>query len=251
MRIARTVPGARSRHDRGIRPRTAERRTRMRATSPSRSALPPAAESYPTSRGCWRRRAIPALTPSIPATGFSRERRFRGGGPRGGANLGGAHPESMRRMGEDRVAGDHAGGGRARGVGFQGHPGDDARPLRRRPGRSDSRSSLKASAGGGAGCGASIASRISSPLAGARREAVAAFADPAVYWRRRSDRPRHVEIQIFGDARGAMISLFERECSIQTPPEDRRRGALRDRRRDPPEDGEAAAAGRAVGYRRR
>ena len=50
---------------------------------------------------------------------------------------------------------------------------------------------------------------------GARREALGAFGDDAVYLERYLDRPRHVEIQILGDEDGNVVHLAERECSIQ------------------------------------
>jgi acetyl-CoA carboxylase biotin carboxylase subunit len=52
-------------------------------------------------------------------------------------------------------------------------------------------------------------------IAQARREATAAFGDGTLYVERLVDRPRHVEIQVFGDHRGNVVHLFERECSIQ------------------------------------
>ena len=52
-------------------------------------------------------------------------------------------------------------------------------------------------------------------IAGARREAQAAFGDGTLYVERFVERPRHVEIQVFGDSHGNVVHLFERECSIQ------------------------------------
>jgi acetyl-CoA carboxylase biotin carboxylase subunit len=49
----------------------------------------------------------------------------------------------------------------------------------------------------------------------ARREAVAAFGDGTLYVERLIERPRHVEIQVLADNHGSVVSLFERECSIQ------------------------------------
>jgi acetyl/propionyl-CoA carboxylase alpha subunit len=49
----------------------------------------------------------------------------------------------------------------------------------------------------------------------ARREAAAAFGDGTVFLERYVPDPRHVEVQILGDAHGDVVSLFERECSIQ------------------------------------
>jgi len=52
-------------------------------------------------------------------------------------------------------------------------------------------------------------------IAAARREAVAAFGDGTLYVERLIDKPRHVEVQVFGDTHGNIVHLFERECSIQ------------------------------------
>jgi len=49
----------------------------------------------------------------------------------------------------------------------------------------------------------------------ARSEAGSAFGDAAVYLERRLERPRHVEIQLLGDAHGTVVPFVERECSIQ------------------------------------
>jgi acetyl-CoA carboxylase biotin carboxylase subunit len=49
----------------------------------------------------------------------------------------------------------------------------------------------------------------------ARSEAGSAFGDPAVYFERRLDRPRHIEIQLLGDQYGTIVPFVERECSIQ------------------------------------
>jgi len=56
---------------------------------------------------------------------------------------------------------------------------------------------------------------VAPSLAAARREAAAAFGDPSLYVERLIERPRHVEIQIFADAHGHVVHLFERECSAQ------------------------------------
>jgi acetyl-CoA carboxylase, biotin carboxylase subunit len=52
-------------------------------------------------------------------------------------------------------------------------------------------------------------------ITAARSEAGAAFGDPAVYLERRLLRPRHIEIQLLGDAHGTVLPFIERECSIQ------------------------------------
>ena len=76
---------------------------------------------------------------------------------------------------------------------------------------------LKAAAGGG-GKGMRVvreASSLGSSLETARREAKAAFGDDAVYVEKYIVGPRHVEIQVLGDQHGTMLSLNERECSVQ------------------------------------
>jgi acetyl-CoA carboxylase biotin carboxylase subunit len=76
---------------------------------------------------------------------------------------------------------------------------------------------VKASAGGG-GKGMRIVrhdGEATEAIAAARREATAAFGDGTLYVERLIERPRHVEIQIFADAHGNVVHLFERECSIQ------------------------------------
>jgi acetyl/propionyl-CoA carboxylase alpha subunit len=76
---------------------------------------------------------------------------------------------------------------------------------------------VKASAGGG-GKGMRIArdaAALIECIAAARREAQAAFGDGTLYVERLIERPRHVEIQVFADAHGNAVHLFERECSLQ------------------------------------
>ena len=76
---------------------------------------------------------------------------------------------------------------------------------------------LKASAGGG-GKGMRVVRDerdLVAGIEGARREALAAFGDGTLIIERYVSSPRHVEIQILGDAHGNLVHLFERECSIQ------------------------------------
>ncbi len=76
---------------------------------------------------------------------------------------------------------------------------------------------LKAVAGGG-GKGMRIvrsADELEAALAGARREAEGAFGDGALLMEKFIERPRHIEVQVFGDAHGEIVSLFERECTLQ------------------------------------
>ena len=76
---------------------------------------------------------------------------------------------------------------------------------------------IKASAGGG-GKGMRIAQsadEFDKLFTAARTEAKAAFGDGGVYIERCLVRPRHVEIQVFGDTHGRVTHLGERDCSIQ------------------------------------
>jgi acetyl-CoA carboxylase, biotin carboxylase subunit len=76
---------------------------------------------------------------------------------------------------------------------------------------------LKAAAGGG-GKGMRVVTSpkdLASSLEAARREAKSAFGDDAVYLEKFVERPRHVEIQILADSHGTVLSLGERECSVQ------------------------------------
>ncbi|SHI69115.1 acetyl-CoA carboxylase biotin carboxylase subunit [Aureimonas altamirensis] len=76
---------------------------------------------------------------------------------------------------------------------------------------------VKASAGGG-GRGMKVARTaedLSMALATARSEAGAAFGDDAVYIEKYLGKPRHIEIQVFGDGEGNAIHLGERDCSLQ------------------------------------
>ena len=76
---------------------------------------------------------------------------------------------------------------------------------------------LKASAGGG-GKGMRLvtaAGEVRSAFQAAQNEARKAFGDGALYLERYVERPRHVEIQVLADSHGRVVSLGERECSIQ------------------------------------
>ena len=52
-------------------------------------------------------------------------------------------------------------------------------------------------------------------LSAARREAKAAFGDDRMLIEKYVDNPRHIEVQVIGDSRGNLLSLFERECTLQ------------------------------------
>jgi acetyl-CoA carboxylase biotin carboxylase subunit len=76
---------------------------------------------------------------------------------------------------------------------------------------------LKASAGGG-GKGMRVARdarELRAAFDTARHEAERAFGVADVYLEKYLDRPRHIEVQVLADARGHVVALGERECSIQ------------------------------------
>jgi len=76
---------------------------------------------------------------------------------------------------------------------------------------------IKASAGGG-GKGMRLVERpedFTAALQSCQREARSSFGDDKVLLERWITRPRHVEIQIFGDIHGNYVHLFERDCSMQ------------------------------------
>jgi propionyl-CoA carboxylase alpha chain len=112
---------------------------------------------------------------------------------------------------------------------------------------------VKAAFGGG-GRGMRLVTdpaQLEEAVRSARHEAAAAFGDGTVFLERYVPDPRHVEVQILGDAHGDVVHLFERECSIQ-----RRYQKIVEESPSPAVDGElraaltkaAVAAGRAVGY---
>ncbi len=76
---------------------------------------------------------------------------------------------------------------------------------------------IKARAGGG-GKGMRLVedpAGFREALEGAQREAKSSFGDPACLIEKYVTHPRHIEIQVFGDAHGNVIHLFERDCSLQ------------------------------------
>jgi 3-methylcrotonyl-CoA carboxylase alpha subunit len=112
---------------------------------------------------------------------------------------------------------------------------------------------IKPSAGGG-GKGMRVVQakgEFAEALAGARREAKSSFGYERVLIERYLERPRHIEVQVFGDSKGNVVYLFERDCSVQRRhqkvlEEAPAPGMTAQRRR---EMGEAAvAAAKAIGY---
>ena len=106
---------------------------------------------------------------------------------------------------------------RAAGAGLSRRGAGPCHAARPRPRASAIPVLIKASAGGG-GKGMRIVERsraTSRRRSGAKREAAASFGDDRVLIERYLTRPRHIEIQVFADTHGNVVSLFERDCSIQ------------------------------------
>ncbi|MCV2356981.1 acetyl/propionyl/methylcrotonyl-CoA carboxylase subunit alpha [Paucibacter sp. B2R-40] len=112
---------------------------------------------------------------------------------------------------------------------------------------------IKASAGGG-GKGMRAVFQLDefdAALASCKREAINSFGDDAVLIERYVQRPRHIEIQVFGDNFGDCVYLFERDCSVQRRhqkvlEEAPAPGMTAERRAQM--GGAAVAAAKAVGY---
>src|SRR6202047_2656436 len=76
---------------------------------------------------------------------------------------------------------------------------------------------VKASAGGG-GRGMRIVhspDELAAAIVSAKREAKAAFGDDRMLIEKFVENPRHIEVQVIGDSHGNLLSLFERECTLQ------------------------------------
>ena len=100
-----------------------------------------------------------------------------------------------------------------------GYHGDDQSPalLEKEAARVGFPVLIKPSAGGG-GKGMRVVrdrKEFASALEGAKREARSSFGDDRVLIERYLERPRHIEMQVFGDSHGNVVHLLERDCSVQ------------------------------------
>ena len=136
---------------------------------------------------------------------------------RAGIKFIGPSPDAMRRMGGKAEA--KAIAAKAGVPVVPGYAGDSQGPkaLAREAQRIGYPVMIKAVAGGG-GRGMRLVEReadFASALESAQREAKAAFGDARILLEKVIDRPRHIEVQVFGDAHGNVVHLFERDCSLQ------------------------------------
>jgi 3-methylcrotonyl-CoA carboxylase alpha subunit len=153
-----------------------------------------------------------------PGYGFlSENREFAGACAKAGIEFIGPTPDAIRRMGLKHEAKLLA---EAAGVPVvPGYHGDDTTPatLAREAQRIGFPLLVKAVAGGG-GKGMRVVrsiAELADAVAAAGREAATSFRDSRILLERYVDRPRHIEVQVFGDSHGSCVHLFERECSIQ------------------------------------
>ena len=129
----------------------------------------------------------------------------------------GPPPAAIAAMGSKSAAKDIM--GKAAVPLVPGYHGDDQDPglLAREAAKIGYPVLIKATAGGG-GKGMKVVERhadFASALASAKREAKSGFADDRVLIEKYLESPRHIEIQVFADAHGNAVYLFERDCSVQ------------------------------------
>src|SRR4249919_1276493 len=153
-----------------------------------------------------------------PGYGFLAENAdFAAAVGRAGIKFIGPSPDAMRRMGGKADA--KAIASQAGVPVVPGYAGDSQEPkvLAREAQRIGYPVMIKAVAGGG-GRGMRLVERDAdfvAALESAQREAKAAFGDTRVLLEKVVVRPRHIEVQVFGDAHGNVVHLFERDCSLQ------------------------------------
>ncbi len=135
----------------------------------------------------------------------------------GGLAWVGPAPEIMDKMGEKTAArkiADEAGVATVPGT---KEPVTSAQEVKQFASDNGLPLAIKASAGGGGKGFRVVTSQegIEDALSGASREAQSYFSSPDVYLERYLERPRHIEVQVLGDAEGNVLSFPERDCSLQ------------------------------------
>jgi acetyl-CoA/propionyl-CoA carboxylase biotin carboxyl carrier protein len=178
----------------------------------------PASQSYLDVERVLRVARVSGAEAIHPGYGFlSENTEFAAACAAAGIGFIGPSPDAIRRMGLKHEAKSLA---ESAGVPVvPGYHGEDTRPatLAREAERIGYPLLVKAVAGGG-GKGMRVvrdAGELADAVAAATSEAANSFRDGRILLERFIERPRHVEVQVFGDTRGALVHLFERECSIQ------------------------------------
>jgi 3-methylcrotonyl-CoA carboxylase alpha subunit len=178
----------------------------------------PARESYLNIEAILRAAKEAGAEAIHPGYGFlSENAEFAEACARAGVVFIGPPAEAIRLMGSKTAA--KAAVERAGVPTVPGYAGEarDLRTMQREAARIGYPVMLKASAGGGGKGMRAVASKDELPdaLAGAQREALAAFGDDSIFLEKLLVGPRHIEFQILADTHGNVIHLGERECSIQ------------------------------------
>ena len=183
-----------------------------------RSGPPPVAESYLDIEAILAAAKATGAQAVHPGYGFLAENEdFAAACKKAGVVFIGPTPEAIAAMGDKSAAKRLM---EKAGVplvpGYHGE-NQDAAFLEKEAARIGFPVLIKPSAGGG-GKGMRVVSEkaaFSAALEGAQREAKSSFGDARVLIERYLDRPRHIEMQVFGDAQGNVLHLFERDCSVQ------------------------------------
>jgi 3-methylcrotonyl-CoA carboxylase alpha subunit len=179
---------------------------------------PPAAESYLKIDAIIAAAKLTGAEAVHPGYGFLAENEdFAAACQRAGLVFIGPSPEAIAAMGDKSAAKrlmEEAGVPLV--PGYHGEK-QDAALLAKEADRIGYPVLIKPSAGGG-GKGMRVVTdgkAFAAALEGARREAKAAFGDERVLIERYLERPRHIEMQVFGDTHGNVVHLYERDCSVQ------------------------------------
>src|SRR6185436_10136052 len=178
---------------------------------------PPAAESYLDIEAILAAAKATGADALHPGYGFLAENEdFAAACKRAGVVFIGPTPEAIAAMGDKAAAKRLM---EKAGVplvpGYHGE-NQDAAFLEKEAARIGFPVLIKPSAGGG-GKGMRIVSEESSflsALEASQREAKSSFGDARVLIERYLERPRHIEMQVFGDSHGNVVHLFERDCSV-------------------------------------
>ncbi len=178
----------------------------------------PARESYLNIEAILRAAKESGAEAIHPGYGFlSENAEFAEACARAGVVFIGPPPQAIRLMGSKTAAKEAV--ERAGVPTIPGYSGDacDLKTMQREAARVGYPVMLKAAAGGGGKGMRAVATKDELPdaIAGAQREALAAFGDDSVFIEKLLIAPRHIEFQILADTHGGCIHLGERECSIQ------------------------------------
>ena len=180
---------------------------------------PPAADSYLNIPAVVSAAEVTDAAAVHPGYGFLAENAdFAERVEQSGFHFIGPRPDTIRLMGDKLSAIDRM---RAAGVpclpGSGGALGTDASETRRIARRVGYPVIVKA-VGGGGGRGMRVVrgeEELERAVSMTRAEAQAAFGDDRLYLEKYLERPRHVEVQVLADSHGNVVSLGERDCSIQ------------------------------------